>query len=55
MRRAQKTQRSRDDEAERIKTFRKCFGDQGVATIGPMEANLPELSKLAEDFVLDKL
>src|SRR5271156_5718717 len=51
---AQKTQRNRDDEAERIKTFRKCFGDQGVATIGPMEANLPELSKLAEDFVLDK-
>jgi hypothetical protein len=31
------------------------FGDQGVATIGPMEANLPELPKLAEDFVLDKV
>ena len=40
---------------ERIETFRKCFGDHGVPTIGPMEANLPELSKLAEDFVLDKL
>ena len=49
MRRAQKTQRSRDDEAEGIETFRKRFGDQGVATIGPMEPNLSELSKLAED------
>ena len=36
-------------------TLRSFFGETGVATIGQMEANLPELAKLVDDFVLDKV
>jgi len=34
-------------------TLRSFFGETGVATIGQMEANLSELAKLVDDFVLD--
>jgi alkylhydroperoxidase/carboxymuconolactone decarboxylase family protein YurZ len=36
-------------------TLRSFFGETGVATIGQMEANLPELAKLVDNFVLDKV
>jgi alkylhydroperoxidase/carboxymuconolactone decarboxylase family protein YurZ len=36
-------------------TLSSFFGETGVATIGQMEANLSELAKLGDDFVLDKV
>ena len=38
-----------------IETLRSSFGETGVATIGQMEGNLPELAKLVDDFGLDKV
>ncbi|MGA6987674.1 MAG: hypothetical protein WBZ01_16580 [Terriglobales bacterium] len=36
-------------------TLRSFFDETGVATIGQMETNLPELAKLVDGFVLDKV
>jgi hypothetical protein len=36
-------------------TFRRCFGEPGTAAIGPIEANVPEVSKFIYDFVLDQV